>query len=178
MPTYGTIKRSKPRVGVLRGFDPNEPRTRLAAYPVSIDSNTGATLVIRSGQTISLKCNASLSQDEWVLGVTALESGVLRTPYIALNDSYDEDVIEAGKLPGLSCSGQFEIRTGYFKTGDDANLKNGVPITFDGTSGDVKATTFGSGVPVIGIVTRGVEDLKGHDSSAIGEHKERFKAIF
>ena len=168
MPTYGTIKRVKPRLGVLRGFDPLEPRTRLAAYPVSTIDGTLATapITIKSGQVISIKWNTTTLQNEWILGVTAKANGVVATPYIALDDSTDEDVIEAGKLPGLSCAGQFELRTGYYTAGTLTAHTNGVPLTFDGTTGNVKETTYGSGAPILGVVTRGIEDLSGKHSGA------------
>ncbi len=154
MPTYGTIKRSYPRVVVLRGYDPNEPRTLTQAFPVKDG------VVIKSGQTISLAWSATNSRYEWVLGATAPA-----TPYIALEDSTDEDVIEAGKLPALSCAGQFEIQTAYYKSGDTYNVDT--PLTYDGTTGNLKAATTGD--PVVGFVTRihGPVSLQGHNSSAV-----------
>jgi hypothetical protein len=160
MPTYGIIQRAKPRLTVLRGYDPQEPTTRLASYPVADG------VVIKSGQVISLKWNATEGRDEWVLGVLT-DDAIIRTPYIALNDSTDEDVIEAGTLPALSCAGQFELRMGFFKDGDTYNQD--IPLTFDGVTGNVKATTWASGAPVLGVVSRihGPINLKGQDSSAV-----------
>ncbi len=156
MPRYGTIKRQYPRVEVLRGYDPNEPRTKTQAFPVK----SGVT--ISSGQVISLAWDAALSQYEWVLGVTGTAM-----PYIALADSRDEDVQEADKLPALSVAGDFEIQTAFFKAGDTYNVD--VPITFDGVTGDLKATTAGSGAAILGFITRnhGVENLAGKNSNAV-----------
>ena len=154
MPTYGTIKRSYPRGVVLRGYDPNEPKTLTQAFPVKDG------VVVKSGQTISLAWSATNSQYEWVLGATAPA-----TPYIALEDSTDEDVIEAGKLPALSCAGQFEIQTPYYNA-TGAYIVD-TPLTYDGVTGSVKAA--GAGDPVVGFVTRihGPVSLKGHNSSAV-----------
>lgn len=154
MPTFGTIKRSKPRVRVLRGYDPNEPTTLMQAHPVSDG------VVIKSGQVVSLNWVAANNRYEWVLG------GQANTiPYIALEDSTDEDVIEAGKLPALSCAGQFEIQTAYYKDGGTYN--NDVALTYDGVTGNVKPALAADAV--LGTVTRihGPVSLKGKDSSAV-----------
>lgn len=155
MPQYGTVKRVKPRLVVLRGFDPNEPRTLTQAAPVA----SGVTIL--SGQVISLDWNSVLDQYEWVLGGV---SG--QVPYIALQDSVDPDVVESGTLVGLSCLGQFELQTAYFAAEETYNVD--VPLTYDGVTGDVKPTTFGSGEPILGVVTRnhGTVNLAGKDSSA------------
>ena len=155
MPTYGTIKRAKVMVEVLRGFDPMETTTLTQSYPVA----DGVT--IKSGQVISAVWSAQNSRLEWVLGCTA------GTPFIALEDSTAEDVISAGKLPGLSCAGKFEIQTGYFKTPDGGDYFNDQPLTYDGTTGNLKVAT-GQDV-VLGSVTRihGPISLKGKNSSAV-----------
>ena len=38
---FGYIKRSKPKLTVLRGYDSNEPTTRQIAYPVKNGGQTG-----------------------------------------------------------------------------------------------------------------------------------------
>ena len=91
----------------LRDFDPNEPRTRTASYPVPSD------VTIKSGQVIYVLWDAGAARYEWQFGCVA---GAF--PHVALQDLADEDVIEADSLVGLSCSGQFELATGYFKAGD------------------------------------------------------------
>jgi len=147
MPRFGTVKRQNPRVEVLRGFNPNEPFTLTQAYPVA----DGVT--IQSGQVISLAHDPDGDGlDKWILGWV---SGI---PYIAYNDwnvttGKDEDVLEAGKLPGLSSTGQFEIQTAFF-SGDEADFVPGAPVGPDAATGDIKVTTVGSAVPIMGYVTR------------------------
>jgi len=157
MPQFGTIKRQTPRIEVHRGFNPNEPHTLSAAHPVA----SGVTIV--SGQVISKQWNGTTSQYEWVLGV----AGANIVPHFALNDSADEDVIEAGVLPALSAQGQFELSTPFYKDGDTYN--DGVALTFDGVTGDVKATTAGSGEPILGICSKmhGLIDITGTNSNCV-----------
>jgi len=176
MPQFGTIKRVKPRVRVLRGFNPQEPFTLSQAAPVSSLLAGGAANAdgIKSGQVISLVWVSANHQYEWALGCVA---GL--TPYIAYEDSTDADVIEAGKLTGLSCAGQFEIATPYFTAG---TYKVDVKVTFDAATGNIKvwpANTVAAGEPVIGFVSRnfgtaatldsredGIINLAGVNSSA------------
>lgn len=156
MPRSGYIKRQYPRVEVLRGFNPNEPQTFTQAYPVK------AQEVILSGQVISAGWNAANLQYEWEKGWQAS-----RTPYIALNDATDEDVLEAGNLVALSCLGKFEIETAFFDDQDTYN--EGVPVSPDGTSGDLKVATGGNGIPILGYVTRirGPKSLVGLNSNVV-----------
>jgi hypothetical protein len=142
---------------VLRGFNPNEPQTFTQAYPV------GAGVTILSGQVVYALWNGTTLQYEWQLGWVA---GAV--PYFALNDSTDEDVIETGNLVALSCSGKFELQTAFFKTGDTFNAD--VPLTPDGVTGNVKATTVGgsaASAPIVGFVTRnhGLKSLVGVNSN-------------
>jgi len=163
MPQFNTYKRQYPRVEVLRGFDPNEPFTRTVAAPVK----SGVTIL--SGQVISLLWNGTTLQYEWILGVdTGNNAGA--TPHIALSDSADYDVLEAGNLNGLSCAGQFEIETAFFKANDTYNID--VPLTYDGVTGNVKATTVAgdaAGAPILGFVTRnhGLKSLVGINSNCV-----------
>lgn len=137
MPRSDYLRRTKPRVEVLRGWDPNEPTT--------FTQTVRASEAILSGQLISLAWNNTDSVYEWELG-----GGAGRIPYIAVQDSTDEDVLECGKLTGLSCAGKFEIETAYFTTGT-----YGVDtlLTWDGsTAGNVKPAAATN--DIIGIVTR------------------------
>lgn len=154
--TTGTITRSAPRVRVLRGYNPNEPHTLTRALPVK----TGVT--IKSGQFISPWWNATTSEYNWVLGL----DGATTEGFIALKDSTDTDVASAGTLPALSCAGQFEIQTPFFKTGDTYN--SGVYLTADGVTGNLKATTLAAAAHIFGIVTsiRGVIDIAAEESSS------------
>jgi hypothetical protein len=154
---FGTYKRVKPRVEVLRGLEsPNTP-----GY-FSEDAPVADNVVIKSGQVISLSWNGTKLVYEWILGGVAGQIS-----FIAYQDSSDEDVVECGKLTGLSCLGKFVIQTGYYKTGDTYN--NGVALTYDGVTGDLKATTAESGLPILGYCSKGLrgpKSLVGIDSSA------------
>jgi len=93
----------KRRVHVLRGFNGVDPQTLTRVAPVA----SGVT--VYSGQVISLN-----NTGEWVLG--QYQAG--RTCYIALSNSADTDVVSCGKLPGLSCAGEFEIEMAWFDSGN------------------------------------------------------------
>lgn len=171
---YGTVQRTKPRVAVLRGFDPNEPTTRQRSLPVK----DGVT--IKSGQVISPAFNATTSRLEWVLGKDASASQV----FIALPDSTDTDVQSADLLVGLPCSGQFVIETAYFKSGD--TYSDGAYLTADGVTGDLKITARESGEPIYGIVrvsedstsNSGLRTTTASDSSAVAPVRVlRFETI-
>jgi hypothetical protein len=146
----GIQTRAYPRVRVLRGWNPNEPQTLTQSLPVA----TGVTIL--SGQVISPKWNATLSQNEWVLGLDA----AALTLYVAVKDSADLDVVSAGTLPALSCAGKFEIQTAFYKTGDTYN--EGIFLTADGVTGNLKAVAATTTTDhIFGVVTRihGVTDL-------------------
>ena len=104
MPTFGHLKRDFPRLEVLRGFDPNEPRTQTAAYRVK----SGQTIL--SGMVVTPTWNAADNVYEWTVGMESATAPV----YFALQDSADADVLEAGNLVGLSCAGQFELQTAFY----------------------------------------------------------------
>lgn len=175
MPLHGTIKRTKPRVTVLRGYNPNEPQTLTQSHPVK----SGVT--IKSGQAISLEWVAGNSRYEWILGGPADEADATMI-YVALQDwdlsqtgglgsfGYDPDAVEAGKLTGLSCAGQFELETAYYKSDDTYTL--GAPITYDGTTtlGNFKVATADTDL-IIGRISRtsgqsSPIDLTGKNSEA------------
>lgn len=143
----GTVKRTKPRVNVLRGLDLQNPVVRTAAARVA----DGVTLL--SGQVCSKQWNNTDSVYEWVKGGLA---GAV--PHIAYQDSADVDVVEAAALTGLDCSGQFRIQTAYFKAEETYN--DGVYLTYDGTTGDVKPTTLESGEPILGRCSAGLRGPK------------------
>lgn len=155
---FGTAgNRTKPRIEVLRGFDPNEPTNLRVSAPVA------AGVTIKSGQIVSLWYNTETSRLEWVLGVDTSGGGrnqpAYTQCYLAYNDSSDFDVQASGLLPALSCAGEFEVQTGYYKVGDTYNHE--VLLTYDGLTGNVKATTLESGEPIIGIchLMRGLIDV-------------------
>jgi hypothetical protein len=89
----------------------------MAEYPVK-DQET-----ILSGQVIQTETVAGVIV--WKLADATAKG--LQT-YIAINDSNDEDVLEAGNLPGLSGSGQFEIATPFYSKADAADVPYDYPI--------------------------------------------------
>ena len=145
MPRSGLVNtRLKPRVTVLRGFDPNAPMTLTQSLPAytGVSSSTG----ISSGQLISSAWDSTKNQHCWVLGMT----GSVNTPYIALQDIADQDVSEAGKLTGLSCAGQFEIQTAYY-TG--STIAVGALVVPSATLGSI-APSSATGQLILGSITR------------------------
>lgn len=159
----GTVQRTKPRLSVLRGWEPNEPVTGQRALPVK------AGVTIKSGQVISAKFDGTTARTEWVLGKDAGAA----LCYVATADSTDFDVVAAGLLVGIPFSGKFVIETPYYKSGD--TYTNDIFLTADGTTGDLKATTLESGEPIYGVVrvpaeattNTGVVNVTASDSSAV-----------
>jgi hypothetical protein len=145
MPRSGLVNtRLKPRVTVLRGFDPNAPMTLTQSLPAftGVSSSTG----IYSGQLISSAWDSTKNQHCWVLGLT----GSVNTPYIALQDIADQDVSEAGRLTGLSCLGKFEIQTAYY-TG--SSIAVGALVVPSATLGSI-APSSATGQVILGSITR------------------------
>lgn len=165
---YGHYQRSKPYMRVLRGYDPQETTTRAISAPVK-DGQT-----IKSGQVIVQEWVTD--EFQWVLADRDISAHLLQVPHFALRDDDDTDVAAAGRLPGLSCSGQFEIQTGYYVavgvSSEPATV--GACVTFGGTAnaGSVQAVARGAGatLPVIGILSgahhAGPIDLSGELSEA------------
>jgi hypothetical protein len=98
-------QRAKPRIEVPRGYiGVNTANALTAAYPVAAD------VTVLSGQLIQ-----PTTAGEWVLGGDpSTDFTAVPQFYFAINDSADADVVDADKLPGLSCNGQYEIETAYF----------------------------------------------------------------
>ena len=148
MPRSGLVNtRLKPRVSVLRGFDPNAPMTLTQSFPAytGVSSSTG----IYSGQLISSAWDSYKNQHCWVLGLT----GSVNTPYIALQDIADQDVSEAGKLTGLSCAGQFEIQTAYYTVANATAAYVGALVVPSVTLGSI-APSSATGQIILGSITR------------------------
>lgn len=141
-------QRSKPRIEVPRGYIGVESSNALtAAYPVT----SGVTVL--SGQLIQPSNEADgLS---WILGGDP-DTDFTAIPqfYFAINDSQDEDVLEAGKLPALSSNGQYEIETAFVTAGDYAPGDLLVPDSAN--PGNVKEwdgnDTDGAGENIVGEV--------------------------
>ncbi len=156
MPQFGLAnKRQYARIEFIRGFSGNEPTGLSASHPIK----SGETIL--SGEVVTKWWNNTLSQYEWQRGGNG-GSGI---PHFAHNDGLDEDVIETGELLAISCAGDYEIQIAHYKIGDTYN--DGVLLTPDGDTGDVKATTAGSGDPVVGRISKihGPLDLTGVNSN-------------
>jgi hypothetical protein len=171
----GTIKRQKPRLIVLRGYDPNRPNGLTTTAPVASYQANGAAVTalpagqsIMSGQIVSLYKGAETNNEyAFVLGL--IDGAV---PHIALKDQLDEDVEQSGKFVAYSVAGDYEFETPYFTAGtytpgvvltaDAANPGNVVPATL--TAGIVDA-----GQVVLGTVTRndGVKSIAKVNSHVI-----------
>lgn len=151
--TFGEVKRAKPWLAVLRGWDPNQPTKNTRSYRVK----SGVT--IKSGEVISAIYNSSDEVYEWVKGLDSANDAVI--PYFAHQDSDQTDVLSAGQLNGLSCLSELVLRTGYFKTGE--TYTPDVPLTVGATgsadAGLILPTTAGSGDPIVGYVVEGITDL-------------------
>jgi hypothetical protein len=148
---YDTYYRTKPKLQILQGWDPNEPRTRARSAPIQ----SGAT--IYSGHIIALEWNSSDSVWEWVLADSADAEHRKQAPHVAQDDGDAVDVRGSGQLVGLSCSGQFEFQSGYFTNPGAPPLTAGIALSY-GTGGDVGklipvARGGGPTVPVIGMLS-------------------------
>jgi len=147
---YGTYLRAKPRMSVLRGFDPNQPFGKTFSYRVQDE------VTVLSGQVISAVKNDGDGVYEWVLGYDTGDNAA--PPCFALNDSADFDVKQAGSLVGYSCLGDFVLQTAYFVAG--AYIV-GTPLTpaTGGNVGSLTSTTANSGDPIVGYVSIEPTDL-------------------
>lgn len=120
---------------VIHNYPAHKPHLR-GRYAV------GADQVILPGQVISVVKNATLERLEWVRGVdvdadgtdtdTALTKGELI--FVATQGSADGDVINSGKLTGVSTNGGFEISTSRFA--DGASFEAGDLLVPDGLTGN------------------------------------------
>lgn len=142
--SYGPTKRTKPRVQVLRGWDPMSPAT--------LTQTAAPETTIKSGQLVS----KVWSTDKYVFRLGNAAGSI---PVIAWSDSADMDVVESGQMTGLSCAGNFEIQTGYYDVLDSASpaaaytYNEGTPLTWSTvTLGNVRPAA--STEKIIGYVTR------------------------
>lgn len=146
MPTFGHLKRSYPILEILKGWNPNEPFTRTAAFPVKDGE------VILSGMLLTPVWVNANNRMEWSIADKDTAGIGTAAIYLAQDDYFKEDIIEAGNLVGLSCSGQFEVESAFYKTGVIYN--EGVFLTV-GDDGKVAPITGTKGTEVIvGQVTR------------------------
>lgn len=117
---------------VISGYSPEAPNDRRTQAKVN-----SAHTDIKSGMLISLN-----PAGEWVKGFTI---GASVNPCFAETDALDPDVVAAGSLAGLSCSGEFGILTAYFT---DQALTHGDVIVSAGNTGLLKKTD-GAGQAVL-----------------------------
>jgi hypothetical protein len=140
MPSIGVKKRTKPRVRILKGFDPMNPSAPSRTERVK----TGETIL--SVQVISLVFNADDSVYEWIRGWDLVNSkGV---PYIADSDSADFDVVDAEKLKGWDPRTPAVIQTAFWKTGQ--TFVEGDELSPDALTGNLRKKVADDGYPVIG----------------------------
>lgn len=135
---------------VPRGFDPTQPNTFTHTAPVK----TGVT--IKSGQAIVLEADdAHPTQPgrlSWTLADADIAAHKAGDIFLAYQDSLDEDVLEADGLTGYNTAGQFELETAFF-TGTPF-VAGTTLLTLSTTAGSIAPTTAGSGLPIIGRVSR------------------------
>lgn len=161
----GTVQRTKPMLVVNHGYDPMAPQSahRQLTLPVAASDVS----VIKSGMVISSVWNGGTSRYEWQAGIPSGYSP--ETIAFANADGDHYDVVAAGGLPGLLCSGVFDLTTGYF-AGDISGAltyNGGVYLTpcTDSDSGEdgegaaksagelsgyLKPTTLESADPIVG----------------------------
>jgi hypothetical protein len=143
--------RQKPRLRVYSGLvNPMDSSSRKRSAPVAANQS------FWSGAIISLNNNG-----QWVLGGQAN-----KIPFVACSDSNAPDVVDSGKLEGIYCSDPIEIHTSYFKTGD--TYTEDTPLTWDGSTGNFKATTLESGEPIIGFAQGAPFSVKSSVTSSVG----------
>lgn len=117
---FGEYRRGQPRLRVRKGYEGNETRGLQYSAP------PGLGVTILSGQVVYLDANGY-----WQLATSALANG--RTPYMALQDSVDTDVLSSGLLTGLSCAGQYVFETAYFVMTDGNFQGNELPLVISAT---------------------------------------------
>ncbi len=142
---------------------------RVPAQAAFSDPTNTATQV-RSGMVISKVWNGTLSRYEWTKG---LATGA--EPFIALEDALEKSVRASSQLPGLSCSGQFTIQSGYFDSvgNTSGGVSDGVYLSaFANThaqAGELKIAATGE--RIVGEVTdnhhAGLADQTAVNSNAV-----------
>jgi hypothetical protein len=161
--TYGEHRRALPRLRVRKGYGGNETNVLQFSAP----PGTGVTIL--SGQLIYLT-----SLGAWALAKPSVTDGI--TPYIALQDSIDTDVLSSGLLLGLSCAGQYVFETGYYVRTDGAFNVNDAPLILsEGTPGSLTlaiapggGTVWDSAHDIIGVTAMGGEEQVGNSVNAAG----------
>jgi len=161
--TYGEYRRALPRLRIKKGYHGNET----AGLQVSAPIGSGVTIL--SGQVIYL------ANGSWSLATSTLATGL--TPYLALQDSVDTDVLSSGLLLGLSCAGQYLFGTGYYVRTDGNFAANDLPLVISNTTpGSLTIATTANGflpgggtawdaaVDIVGVTSLGGEEQVGPSS--------------
>jgi hypothetical protein len=162
---FGEYRRTLPRLQIRKGYWGNESMALQLSAPVT------AAVTILSGQVIYLT-----AANTWSLATSVLCDGVA-TPYIALQDSVDTDVLSSGLLLGLSFAGQYVFETGYYVRTDGTFNVNDAPLIIHATiagSLTLAVTPGGGSSPwetahdIIGVTAMGGEEQVGPSTNAAG----------
>jgi hypothetical protein len=147
MADYGILRRFQRErlpIQVLIGFNPTEP-LKLSYLAPPIDGQG-----IRQGMVLKRGTGnvAGVSGTAGFLKTVTADSTSTASLFIALHDQDSHDVQAAGKLVGLDCSDDFEIRSGYFDPDETWALDD--PLTAGDGGILVKA---GEGDTVLGYIS-------------------------
>ncbi len=146
---YGTTKRySRDRVPVevIRGFYPTEPgHLSSLAAPIDDEAIKSGMVIVKDIGTV----RGVINQPGWRKATSADSSSVNKSFFIALHDQDSHDVQAAGGLVGLDCSGEYEIKSGYFDT--DVTWTDDLPLT---VGDDGLLTEVSDGDVIIGYITK------------------------
>lgn len=109
------IKKKYPKVQLVRGNDFQQISQISDAHRVRVNKGSSTPdVLIYSGQIISV-VNGSDNKPIWALGVPATSvTNKVQMPYIAMNDSFDFDVMNANSLVGLNCQKAITVGTPFF----------------------------------------------------------------
>ena len=118
---FGYYQAPFPKGQVLRGWDPQNPTKQTTALPVNKDGSKPE--LIYSGQIIS-----SGNTGEWTKGVpTGATKFALA---FAQDSSHDFNVINAGRLVGLSLTDSYTFATPFFRRNDGDAYTVGTRLTW------------------------------------------------
>lgn len=151
----GFNQRLKPRLVILKGYDPQSSKLKQALRPVA----TGVTIM--SGMLVVAKKN-SAGVYEHVLPGTA---GAVGVPAFALDDGADFNVAQS-RLAALPVDGDYVVQTPYYTAG---TYTVGVEVAMDTANpGNIKVAAAGD--TVIGKVDGDVDspiDIYGENNTAV-----------
>lgn len=172
-------RRPHARIQIRRGYDPQ------SAQKLSLARYLRSGQEIWSGMVMSLSTDGSdvTNRAEFVRGAPATAQKPVI--YFALTDFFDSSVEASQKIVGLSCLGDYLIETPWFD--DQASYEpEGTPLTWDGDTGKITATTWDDAEDhIIGVTS---QDLESEDNpiDRTGEYSEaeppvmmlRFTTVF